>query len=69
MNKLTLSEKIANGAVFTAGTIAHIAIAVFATRTALVYSVSAMNRAKHVITTNGKIWNDSPHNHFIRTEK
>jgi hypothetical protein len=69
MNKLTFGTKLSNGVAFAAGTIAHVAIATFAARTTLLYGASVITRAKHIISTNGRVWNDSAYNKFIRTEK
>lgn len=69
MDKLTLGTKLNNGATFALTTIAHLAIASFAAKTFVLYGASVVTRVSHVVSTNGKIWNDSPYNKFIRTEK
>lgn len=64
MDKLTLGTKASNGIAFAAGTIAQVAIFAFASKTALIYGYSAINRAKHILATNGKVWNPSQFNSF-----
>lgn len=66
MNKLSFGEKVSNTTSFAVTTIAHVAIAVFASKTAMVYGYSVVNKAKHILATNGRIWNTSAHNRFIK---
>jgi hypothetical protein len=66
MNKLGFGEKVSNAASFAVTTIAHVAIVAFASKTAMVYGYSVVNKAKHILATNGRIWNNTAHNRFIK---
>jgi hypothetical protein len=64
MNKIGFGEKLSNTTSFAVVTIAHIAIVAFASKTAMVYGYSAVNRAKHILATNGRIWTNSTYQQF-----
>lgn len=66
MNKLSFGEKLGNVTPFVVSTIAHVAIFAFASKTAMVYGYSVIGRAKHILATNGRVWNNSPHHRFIK---
>lgn len=68
MNKILFSEKLTNTAAFTVVSIAHMAIAVFATKTALTYGAAGFNHARHILATNGKVWKSSTYDQFTKKD-
>ena len=59
MDKLVFSEKLNRATGFAVKTIGNIAIATFAAKVTLLYGAAVVKEAKHILATNGKVWNPS----------